>query len=135
MYIKSQFKTDYPQNIDLTKLINLIVFLICCIHEIIGNLYLRINNYLLKNNQINSSRPQIPNNDSQIRKEKSDEYIDEIFFGNPKFEITIKEIIFALDKENYKTNNSTFRGNFMNANNHKINISKSLNDILTLYKI
>ena len=134
IYIQSQLKNDYNPNIDLTKLIYLTVFLICCIHEIIGHLYLRINNYL-EDKQINSPQPLYPSDYAKTRKKESGEYIEEMLFGNYNFEMTIKEILFTLDKENYNKNNLTFRENFKKANNQEIFISNSLKEILNLYDI
>ena len=134
-YIESQLQGNYPQNINLVKLIYLTVFLITCIHEIIGHLILRIFNYLSENEKLNSPIPLNPSDYARLRGKESGEKIEELLFGNYKFEMTIKEMLFTLDKENYKKEYLNFNDSFSKVNNNELQISNNLEEILKIYKI
>ena len=110
--------------------------MITCIHEIIGHLYIRINNYLNKDEKISSLMPNFPIKYAEERGKESGEVIEEKLFGNYKFEMTMKEILFTLDKENYKKGLIEFQKNFQKANEIEINnISNDLKNILNNFGI
>ena len=134
-YVESQLQGNYPQNINLIKLTYLTVFLITCIHEIIGHLFLRIFNYLSENEKLNSPMPLYPSDYAKLRGKESGEKIEELLFGNYKFEMTIKEMIFTLDKENYKKDYLDFNERFSKVNNNDLQISNDLKEILKVYEI
>ena len=134
-YVESQLQGNYPQNINLIKLTYLTVFLITCIHEIIGHLFLRIFNYLSENEKLNSPMPLYPSDYAKFRGKESGEKIEELLFGNYKFEMTIKEMIFTLDKENYKKDYLDFNERFSKVNNNDLQISNDLKEILKVYEI
>ena len=69
-------------------------------------------------------------------KKETGEFIEESLFGNYQYKMTMKEILFILDKANYMAGLSAFRTNFKNANNRNIkNISNELKVIASLYRI
>ena len=135
IYIESNLQNGYPNNIDLIKLIYLTVFLITCIHEIIGHLFLRISNYSIEGKKMESPKPFNPSEYAAIRGKESGEKIEEMLFGNYKFEMTIKEMLFTLNKENYKISNLSFKERFSQINNQKLVLSDDLKKLLELYKI
>ena len=119
------------------RIIYLATFLIACFHEIIGHLFLRIHNYLNKNNQINSPKPKFGISYAIDRGKKSGEYIEELLFGNYKSKMTFGQILFILDNKNYTIDYGDFKINFENIqNNYSLgNISEELGKILNLYEI
>ena len=104
------------------KIIYLTTFLITCFHEILGNLFLTIYNYLNKNNQINSL---IKNN------------VEELLFGNYKSNMTLNQMLFTLEIKNYSVDYKEFKHNFETKSNNTIleSISNELKYILNLYEI
>ena len=112
IYIQSFPPIKSPDDSNMKKIIYLALFLISCFHEILGHLFLRMHNYLDNNNQIQSP-PSI--NNTLYEKEGGkglSKYIDELIFGNYKFKMTIKQILFILDKNNYSVDHNDFRNNF-----------------------
>ena len=49
--------------------------------------------------------------------------------------MTIKEMLFTLDKENYKKEYLNFNEGFSKVNNNELQISNNLEEILKAYKI
>ena len=135
IYIRSILPEEYPTDINQKTCIYLIIFLTACIHEIIGHLFLRIYNYLNKDKKQSSPMPKNPSNYAKKRQKESGEYIEEMLFGNSKYQMTMKEILFALDKNNYNVNYKIFRKNFDSINEQKNEISEELKQILELYEI
>ena len=136
IYIQS-FPPKKNKNDKLKKIIYLAVVLITCFHEILGHLFIRIHNYLNKNNFITSPKPQFGSSYAQKRGKESGENVEELLFGNYKCEITLNQILFILDKNNYSVNYSKFRTNFETISNNATleNISDELKYILRLYEI
>ena len=79
--------------------------------------------------------PLYPSDYERLRGKESGEKIEELLFGNYKFEMTIKEMIFALDKENYKKDYLNFNEQFSKVNNNELQISDDLKEILKVYEI
>ena len=116
------------------------VFLISSIREIIGNLYLRIHNYLNPNKKkILSPQPNKLKSPYYIKSGKeSGEFLEEQLFGNYGFQMTMKQILFILDKSNYnEINHDAFKNKFeaINDDNLVIKMSDDLKNILKLYEI
>ena len=126
-------------DINIRKTIYLTMFLISCIHEIIGHLYIRIYNYLYddKNDQkLLSSLPgPLATDYAKERKKESGEYIEELLFGNYGFEMKMKEILFTLDKKNYDSDYKQFNKKFVKAKSKTFKISDELKKILQLFDI
>lgn len=136
VYIQSYISNNSTKDINIKKLIYLAIFLISCFHEIVGHLSLRIHNYLFKENQVNSPKPDFPSNYGLDRKKESGEFIEGKLFGNYKYQMSIKQILFILDINNYQYENSdSFMEKFVNLKNEEINISQKLNEILNIYEI
>ena len=132
------YMRSFPSNRNLdehNQIIYLTTFLISCIHEIIGNLFLLIYNYFNKKNQINSIKSK---NFNLFNKEKKfDSNIEELLFGDYKSQMTLNQMLFALDIKNYSVDYKKFRNNYhSNGNNTNLeNISKELEKILNIYEI
>ena len=126
-------------DISIKKSIYLTMFLISCIHEIIGHLYIRIYNYLNddKNDQkLLSPMPgPLATDYAKERKKESGEYIEELLFGNYGFEMRMKEILFTLDKKNYDSDYKQFNKKFVKAKSKALKISDELKKILQLFDI
>ena len=136
VYIQASLTSENDYDLNVNKVLYLVIFLITCIHEIIGHLYIRINNYLNKDEKITSPMPNFPSKYAEERGKESGEVIEEKLFGNYKFEMTMKEILFTLDKENYKKGLIEFQKNFQKANEIEINnISNDLKNILNNFGI
>ena len=136
IYIQASISSENDYNTDIKKIIYLVIFLISCMHEILGHLYLRINNYIYKTEKISSPKPKFPSEYAEERDKESGEFIEEQLFGNYNFKMTMKEILFALDKENYKNGLMEFQNNYKKANEKDINnISNELNNILNAFGI
>ena len=140
IYIQGFLSKDYPNYINEStkKLIYLGIIVIVFIHEILGHLNLRIQNYLSKIKKLKSP---IPEHRSEYANQRNGrefgEYIEEKLFGNYENKMTIKEILFILDVNNYKVKNyNLFKNNFNSCNNsNSFKISEELANILALYKI
>ena len=137
IYIQASISSENDYNTDIKKIIYLVIFLISCMHEILGHLYLRINNYIYKTEKISSPKPKFPSEYAEERDKESGEFIEEQLFGNYNFKMTMKEILFALDKDNYKNGLMEFQNNYKKANEKDIknNISNELNNILNEFGI
>ena len=134
IYMQASIQEDLSYNIHIKKSVYFAIFLISCFHEIIGHFYIRIHNYL--NKRISSPLPEILRSDyANSRGKEAGEYIEELLFGNYKFKMNMKEILFILDKQNYKTDFGEFRENFKNSAKSKLNISNEFQNILDLYDI
>ena len=80
--------------------------------------------------------PIYPSDYAKERGKESGEVVEENLFGNYQCKMTMKEIFFTLDKENYNGKSlTTFRQNFENANKIDVNISDDLKKNLDLYEI
>ena len=125
-------------NINIKKSVYLAIFLISSIQEIIGHLYLRIHNYLYPQKKILSPQPnKLKSPYSTIRGKESGEFLEEQLFGNYGFQMTMKQILFILDKSNYnQINHDAFRNKFEAIkDNSVIKQSNELKDIFKLYEI
>ena len=126
-------------NINIKKIVYLAVFLISSIHEIIGHLYLRIHNYLNPpEKQISSPQSNKLKSPYAIKRGKeSGEFLEEQLFGNYGFQMTMKQILFILDKNNYNIiNHVDFRKKFEAVNdNSGLKLSNDLKNILKIYEI
>jgi len=80
--------------------------------------------------------PQNPSSYAIGMQKEPGEFIEESLFGKYECKMTIKQIIFTLDKENYMNKVSDFQNNFKNAHEMDIeSISKDFINILTIYEI
>ena len=127
-------------NINIKKSVYLAVFLISSIHEIIGHLYLRIHNYLNPNEKkiLSPQANKLKSPYSIKRGKESGEFLEEQLFGNYGFQMTMKQILFILDKSNYnEINHDTFRNKFeaINDDNLVIKMSDDVKNIVKLYEI
>ena len=138
IYMEATIKI-FEKNINIKKIVYLSVFLITSIHEIIGHLCLRILNYLNPHGKkIFSPQANTLKSPYSIERGKeSGEFLEEQLFGNYGFQMTMKQILFILDKINYnQINHETFRNNFKAINNNSVpKISNDLKNILRLYDI
>lgn len=129
----------FENDINIKKSVYLAVFLIASIHEIIGHLYLRIHNYLNPpEKKIFSPQPNKLKSSYAIKRGKeSGEFLEEQLFGNYGFQMTMKQILFILDKSNYnEKNHDSFRKKFEAIKGEpKISLSNDLENILKLYGI
>ena len=136
IYVQASLFSEKTRDINIKKCIYLTIFLIACIHEIIGHFYLRVNQYLYPDEKISSPMPNYPSDYAEERGKESGEVIEENLFGNYQCKMTMKEILFVLDRENYDEKSlTTFRQNFENAHKKDIKISDDLKKILDLCKI
>ena len=133
VYIKGILYYD-NFNENLNKLFNLTVNIIINIHEINGNLNLRIQNFLYKK-KYTSPKTLKGTQYAQNRNKESGEYIEEQLFGRVLEILTIKEMLYILDLKNYNCDFEIFKKKFMRCNDEKIDISNELNIILNLYEI
>ena len=126
--------TIYYKNVDnnLNKLFNLANYVIVSIHEIVGHLNIRIQNYLGQKEYL-SPKPEKGSDYANSRNKESGEYIEEQLFDRILESLTIKEILFILDIKNYNFNE--FKNNFLKCNNEDIEVSNELNEILKIYGI
>ena len=138
IYIQT-LSNDLFYDINIKKSIYLAMFLISCIHEIIGHLYIRIYNYLYndKNDKkLLSPMPALLGTDyAKTRKKESGEYIEELLFGNYGFEMRMKEILFTLDKKNYDSDYKEFNQKFVEAKSKALKISDELKNIIQKFDI
>ena len=112
---------SFPSNRNLdehNQIIYLTTFLISCIHEIIGNLFLLIYNYFNKKNQINSIKSKNSHFNFFNKEKKFDANIEELLFGDYKSQMTLNQMLFVLDIKNYSVDYKKFRNNYhSNGNN------------------
>ena len=138
IYMETNVKVS-EKNVHIKKHVYLAVFLIACIHEIIGHLYLRIHNYLYHGkNIILSPKPsKLMTDYAKIRGKESGEFIEEQLFGNYGFEMNTNEILYILDKDNYnEVNHVNFRKKFeVVGDKSTLKLSDGLKNILKLYEI
>ena len=136
IYIQANVGNNEAKSVNIKKLIYLAVFLVSCIHEIAGHLSLRVHNYIFKKDQGESPKPKYPSSYARKRKKESGECIEENLFGNYQFKMTIKQILYTLDANNYINENcDNFRSNFTEIKDKSLNFSDRLNDMLKLYEI
>ena len=96
IYMQARIK-NIPDNIHIKKVVYLAVFLIACIHEIIGHMYVRIYNYLNPEKKISSPMPKnLKSNYAKEREKESGEFLEGQLFGNYEFKMTMKQILFIL---------------------------------------
>lgn len=137
IYMQARIK-NIPDNIHIKKVVYLAVFLIACIHEIIGHMYVRIYNYLNPEKKISSPMPKnLKSNYAKEREKEYGEFLEEQLFGNYEFKMTMKQILFILDKSKYnEVNIDNFRKNFESINDKtEIKISEDFKKILVLHGI
>ena len=136
IYMRSYPSINSSDDPDMKKIIYLAVFLIACIHEIIGHLFLRIHNYLFKDKQITSPKPNNPSPYARKRGKESGEFIEELLFGKYNCRMTVGQILFILDKKNYSLDLEQFQIDFKKCETiENINISDDLKKIMELYEI
>ena len=136
IYFQASLSSAKILDINAKKVIYLAIFLISCFDKIIGHLYFKFNSYLYKNENVSFFKPKYYSDYEKRRHKESGEFIVESLFGNYDCKMTIKQIIFTLDKENYKNGLSDFQNNFKNAQEKDIeSISKDLINILNIYGI
>ena len=137
IYVQGFLRNNYPNaNDDIIKLIYLGTILIVFIHEIIGHLNLRIQNYLDKTKKIEFPTPNHPSYYAKGRGKESGEFLEELLFGNYDCRMTIFQIIFILNVENYNVDYKTFKSNFEKCNNSVLNnIPLRLRKIFKAYEI
>ena len=98
---------------------------------------MRIHNYLNKKDQISSPIPQYGSAYAKERGKESGEFVEGILFGDYKSKMTLKQILFILDRNNYSVYHNEFRTNFeIKSNNVDLNtISDELKNIMNLFEI
>ena len=123
---------NYNVNIE-NKSVSLLIFygfhVIINLHEIGGHLYIKYQYYFSLNEKSCSPklRSQYLNlySSSAIKRGKeSGEELEIELFGNIKNDLTIKEALFILNKDNYDLSKFEFKENFLNCN------KKSLKDLI-----
>ena len=121
----------------LKKIIYLAVVLITCFHEILGHLFIRIHNYLNKNNYIYSPKPLFGFFYPKKRGKESGENVEVLLFGNYECKMTLNQILFILDLNNYSVSYEEFKNNFWTngCDTTLESISDELKDLLKLYEI
>lgn len=123
---------NYNVNIE-NKSISLLIFygfhVIINLHEIGAHLYIKYQNYFSLNE--NSCSPKLNSENLDLyspsaikRRKESVEQLEIELFGNIKNELTIKEALFILNKDNYELSKIEFKEKFLNCN------SKSLKDLI-----
>ena len=137
IYMQSfPFKTT---NTNKMKLNYLGIFVVTCIHEIIGHLFLRIHNYLYKDNILKSPPPKNMSSYTSSRGKESGEYLEELLFGVNRKEINTLQILYILDKNNYNVDFNDFRTKFSllkkEGNAEIAQISEDLKKLFSLYEI
>ena len=136
VYIQDYISNNPTKDINIEKLIYLAVFLTSCFHEIVGHLSLTIHNYLSKEKKVNSPMPQFLSNYVMIRHKESRHYIEEHLFGNYKCQMSLKQIMFILDINNYQFKDSDdFMKAFKMLEKEELLISERLKKILNIYEI
>jgi hypothetical protein len=115
-------------NIEIeNKSVALLIFygfhIIINIHEIGGHLNVRYQYYISLNDKFDS--PEIRKELEDLytsyavqRNKESGETIEIALFGKVKYELTIKEALFILNKENYTLEPDEFKKRFLNCNNN-----------------
>ena len=138
IYAQANMQSDYEESISI--LIYIIKILIILIHEIIGHLNIRYQQYLnnnFKNIKLKSPKPEEGSEYANKRGAESGEFVEEQLFGNYEGEMTLGQILFVLDIQNYKeSNHESFREKFKNCKTLQIkDISNELKEILALFNI
>ena len=86
----------------INKLIYLATLLIVLLHEVVGHVNVRYQNFLNKNKKVfHSPKPEFESDYSIKRKKESGEFVEGALFGDYKCQMTLREILFILDKNNY----------------------------------
>ena len=119
---------SYSEN--SSKLLNLCMYIVIQVHEILGHLNIRIQNYLSKD-EITSPIWKVKDKLGRIiSKPESGEFIENILYGRHINNLNYNEILFLLDVENYDVELEVFKTKFMAAKKDKYKISKSFSDLL-----
>ena len=134
IYAQANMKSDYKESINI--LIYLTLFIINLIHEIIGHLNVRFQQYLYLN-KLKSPKPEKGSKYANERGAESGEFVEEELFGNYQGSMTVQQMLFLLDINNYNyIYHETFRQKFQEYNTLKITeISDELKEILHLFNI
>ena len=137
VYVTGIINTTYEP--DINKLVYLSTLLIVLVNEIVGHVNVRYQNFLNKNEKkFLSPKPEFESDYSKKRKKESGEFIEGALFGDYKCQMTLREILFILDKRNYyeKKDYIEFRKEFEKCKNLKLdNVSDELKKIMELYEI
>ena len=138
IYAQSNMKPDYEESINI--LIYIIKFIIILIHEIVGQLNIRYQQFI--NNNFKYIKLKSPKPDEGLeyaikRGAESREFVEEQLFGNYEGKMYLRQILFALDIKNYReVYHETFREKFKNCKTLQVkDISNELKDILDLFNI
>lgn len=120
-----------------SKLFNLCLYQILQEHEILGHINIRLQDYISEQ-EIKS--PKVKRVDktreNKIYEEaESGDFLESILYGECIYQLSINQILFLLDAENYKVSVDVFRTNFKNCENGNYNISEYLATFLKKLKI
>ena len=134
IYIKAKMK--FCSNESITILVYLAILIIALMHEIIGHLNIRFQNFV-NDTKIKSPKPEYGSSYAIERGRESGEFVEEKLFGNYKCQMNLREILFSLDIKNYNNYEpDEFRKNFKSCKNLKLkDISNELKNILQLLNI
>ena len=124
---------SYP--INRSKLINITFYQVTQEHEILGHLNVNIQNYF-SDKEISS--PIVNSKDAngkEVTYPESGETVQKLLYGRFISSLTINEILFILDLENYKVDYEIFRNNFIKCNSSVYKISDYLSKLLSLLDI
>lgn len=136
IYIQTYIGNNEVEDINIKKLIYLAIFLVSCFHEIAGHLSLRVYNYIFTKDKKESPIPKYPSSYARKRNKESGECIEENLFGDYKFKMSIKQMLYILDVDNYLGENcNNFMSKFTNLKDKALIFSERLNSILKLFEI
>ena len=129
---------DYTE--EYCKLLNLCIYQITQIHEILGHLNVMIQDFFAEN-EITSPFVEYfdnsDNSDKPIKKQVSSDYIENLLYGESINELNINTILFLLDESKYDLELSEFQNEYRKYKKTTYEISKSqtLKDFLNSLEI
>ena len=137
VYVTGNIKDN--NELVVNKLIYLATLLIVLFHEIVGHVNVRYQNFLNKNKKVfHSPKPEFESDYFIKREKKIGEFVEGALFGDYKCQMTLREILFILDINNYYNykNYKEFRKAFLQSKNlHLTNVSVELKNILKIFEI
>jgi hypothetical protein len=126
---------DCPE--EYCKLLNLCIYQITQIHEILGHLNVMIQDFFAENEISSPFVKYIDNSDEPIKKEESGDFVENLLYGESINELNINTILFLLDESNYDLELSEFQNEYKKYKKTTYEISKSqiLKDFLDSLEI
>ena len=122
---------------EYSKLLDLCIYQIIQIHEILGHLNIMIQDFF-KESEISSPFAEYTDNsDKPIKKPESVDYIDNLLYGESINELNINTILFLLDESKYNLELSEFQNKYKKyqINTYEISKSQTLKDFLDSLEI